>query len=321
MSYSILSQRFKEYHALYGNRLANHLPMALYSLESLGASEQQLSNFFESYSKRLQLISDEEIMDFVSAEFEFGRTYQYYIGFFETKLNLLGQETFLMKYLNFFSNSLASSAFHALIRLAFAVEADNSDEMIRSFALFSIEYQSLDANPSILKERLEDILVKNSFFGEKCHFPDGIIVDRMNAIHRDIQAENHKILPSTITLEQLAEFTSNNLWNYNDFTILHTVTGLHAFRVLSKYFQNQDEVLTNLSYAILVATWSTGLKFDKKEIKIKNSFSSWDSIKEEACKSKNDHVIKLTYSCYEEGAFYDNPIYQQIAERAVFGTL
>lgn len=318
MNYQEITGNFNHFHALYGNRLADHLPMAIFALNEMGASAEQVEYFYHRYSKRLTPLTQGQLSIEIDEEFSWGQSYEYYQCFFHIQIQALSKDEFLRKYVNFFAKGLSASAFHALIRLAFAVESQNEDELVNAMALFAIEYQELKPSVGYRSGGLLDSLEEFSYLGESCDFPEGIIVDRMQAIHQRIQDLELSVVPADLNWNTLAEFCAKVYRHHEDFTILHTVTGLHALRLVSPYLEDESQALQEMAYCVLVACWSTGRCFESTftEPSIEE-LPSWVEIRNLACQSLNDHVIKLVYTCSHEEEHYADPIYRYLAARTV----
>jgi len=310
----------QKYHPHYGDRLASHLPMALIALDKLGASKIQLQRYYQKAVQGLELIIPCENPIKISGISEYlgcADKFVDYLEYFTSAIKQQGSESVLQQSLPVLLPGLSASAFHAVIRLAYAILAKSEHETAFALAFLSAEYQAFELNEALTNETPPQIITRLVDYGMACQFEPGIIVDRMVQIGRVLKDEQVLLQPQELSLSQVANFCLSAFTAKPDFTLLHTVTACHAFRVISPYIKDLNLAVRLLWQAIVVAYLSTGLDYQPADADSSKRAYDIDHILTSACVSSDAHVIKLVYSCLEEYRFYRHPGYHFLAARAV----
>jgi hypothetical protein len=310
------------YHAEYGEKLSNHLPMTLIALSHLGADEHRLNDFFNHYKERLipkdplkMMITNENWKDFLGQHDKNSD----YVQYFTLKVKQDGIKKTLENFLPFLSSGLAGGAFHPLIRTAYGVDIHSEKEVIEGLASFCLAYLPLSELTSLSSTATKPLEVLSQMHNDlnlrKLKIDAPNIFSRMLYV-----ARNEAFLPylnslnsSQTNLKDIAGLALNlYLSSDDDFTALHVVTSAHALRLLQNFFPSFDTCLS-VYWQALCAAYVT---IDMPEIKshaLQKDLPSWQDIFEKACSSHNDHVIKFVYTCSEEEKYYQNPLYRQAA--------
>ena len=316
----LLLEQAGKYHPLYGGGLATHISMVMIALDRLNAPSSKLESIFsESINKLERIGSLDSITAVECVEDDLGDTTKFssYLKYFKGELEAYGAQAVLRKSLPILIPGVAASAFHALIRLAYAIEANSQSEIAIALAYWCAEFQPLELSKEVTDETLEDILTKLAPLGVKHVFSPGIIVNRMSDISELLKREACIIQPSSIDLPSLRSFSLKAFYANDDFTLLHTVTGCHAFSIVMPYLENVDAALAELWKAILVAYLSTGLNYTGTEITPLEGDFDFGPIIGKALASSDFHVIKLVYTCFCEYMVFKDPVYYLVAKRAV----
>jgi hypothetical protein len=316
----LLLDKAGKYHPIYGDGLATHLPMVMIALSQLNASQIKLNNTFDEGVKGLEHIGDlDNIIPVKNIEHDLGnsKSFRSYLKYFKGELRVHGIDTVLKKSLPVLISGVAASAFHALIRLAYAIEANNKSEMAIALAYWCAEYQSFELSIETSNESLEEILTRLAPIGVNHNFSPGIIVNRMSEVGSLLKHENSVIQPHTVNLSDLKKFALKTFCTKDNFTLLHTVTGCHAFSFIMPYIENVDVALRELWKSILVAYLSTGLDYVDEEIKKSEKIIDFPLVINSALKSNDSHVIKLVYTCFCEYTKDKDPLYYTIAKRTM----
>ena len=206
--------------------------MALLALERLGANSDLLECYFNRYEAKLVKIVDNdstEEIENIKRYLGVSEQYQNYLRYFGTQINLLGYEAVLERTLPILISGVAASAFHGLIRLAYAIEASNIDEIAISLAFWAAEYQRYELREHSTTKTCEDILLELAPLGANYTFSPGIIVDKMNEIGTLLEQKDCFYVPNNATFSDLKLLCLNAFSLKDDFTLLHTVTSCHAF--------------------------------------------------------------------------------------------
>lgn len=316
---NILLEQAGKYHPMYDCGLATHVPMVLTALNAMGASKNKLQKtFYQSIDELEKIGSLDSVtaVDAIELELSNSESYLRYLKYFQNQLENYSIQDVLEKSLPFLLPGIAASAFHGLIRLAYAIEANSRSEIAVALAYWSAEFQPFEIVEETIDESLEDILIRLSPLGESFNFSPGIIVDHMAEIGDLLKSNGEIIHPKKIDLETLKAFVLKLFYLQNDFTLLHTLTGCHAFSIILPYIENEGFALKELWKAVLVAYLSTGLKFKNTEIKVESYNYDFSPVIAKALNAEDSHIIKLIYSSYCEYQKSLNPLYFLIAKRA-----
>ncbi|MEI6893630.1 MAG: questin oxidase family protein [Colwellia sp.] len=317
---NLLLEKSGEYHPLYGNGLATHLPMVIIALNRLNASNRKLEDIFKHSANNLECIGSLDgvtSVDHIEQYLGDSNKFKEYLKYFKNKLKAYGTQAVLKKSLPVLISGIAASAFHALIRLAYAIEAQNQSEIAVALAYWCTEFQSFELSMESTDDTLENILTRLAPLGESYKFSPGIIVDRMSEIGDLLKRKESVIQPSSINLSNIRYFALKAFYANDDFTLLHTVTGCHAFSIIMPYLENVDISLKELWKAVLIAYLSTGLNYANKEVKLSEGSLDFDPVIRSTLESNDAHVIKLVYTCLCEYQKYKEPLYYIVAQRAV----
>ncbi|WDE10621.1 questin oxidase family protein [Thalassomonas haliotis] len=315
-----LLEQAGKYHPLYGGGLATHLPMVLIALDFLNAPKQKLESTFKQSLDGLELVASlTGVTAVADIEQDLGDSQKFagYLKYFKTELASYGTHAVLKKSLPVLMPGIAASAFHALIRLAYAIEANNQDEIAMALAFWSAEYQPFSLSGGLTEESLENILTRLAPLAENYKFSPGIIVDRMNEIGELLQCRGCVIQPRSIELSAIRSLALKAFYANDDFTLLHAVTGCHAFSIIMPYLENIEPALKALWQAIVVAYLSTGLAYEDAAITPPEGHSDFTPVLARAIESTDAHVIKLAYTCFCEYTKFKEPLYYAVAQRAV----
>ncbi|SDJ96271.1 questin oxidase family protein [Microbulbifer yueqingensis] len=314
-----LLEAASRYHAHYGDRLANHLPMVLIALDGLGATREQLRHAFERSVPHLDLRpgSPVEPVEDVSTcrrrEERFPSALQYY----EQQLKQHGMTDCLRRELPPLLPAIATAAFHGLIRVAYGIDARHLEEVAMGLAYWNLEYYTLDASNEFTDLAAAEVIEDVSRRFPQVEVAPGNISDHMHAVTGHDGWKETPIQPRQLGLEDIARVALTAYRGTGDFTLLHGVTGCHALRLILPYCPDREEAMRYFWQGLVIAYLSTGPKpivEDKlHEAGTLDHMRSWRELRSLACKSDDDHVIKLCYSCDQEYQYYDAEAYRETA--------
>ena len=301
------------------NKNANHLPMALLALSRLGASDQQLDKFYDYYFPKLVPITEptaelihsrEDVLAATGQTQQFPNLREYFLE----QLNAQDIDQVIQDYSRELTQRLKSGALHCLIRLAYAYELQDKQELASALAYWIVNTRTIDLLPTKADVNLETLVenlnqsvdivdCKKQIQADK----DGNISTAMNAISKCPSFRDASLpLVSQISVELIASLSVRAYLNTKDFTILHAVTGTHAYMILSKFFDKHDGQLYLLQ-SMVEALLSTNYGEFFKLIPEPENLLSIEQIKSKVCNSDDDHIIKLTYSSLQLYAAFGNP--------------
>lgn len=312
----------------YSGGLTNHLPMTAYALHYLGMDVKDIYDYALWYEKDKKIKSIDEpkfIIDNLEKYLGQNKYYSELIQYFKVEINSNGVQEVVKKYIDMLFEGSSGDAFHGLIRLAYAVESDNSDEVGRALAYLSDSYMKFDIDKhQILEEeplKTIETLSKSEYFKKK-KFKESLIIGRMKEVSED---ENmlgllKKLPESYKTEDALSELTMKIYAMTEDFTMLHGFTSTHALTVLSPYILDVKKAIELHWLHLQIAYLSTNCKKLNK-ISFDQKNTDWNLVFEKALKSKDEHTHKLVYSLHKNYLMHKNSdlglLYGQIARNKV----
>ena len=293
--------------------------MSLLALDQI-SGEEYLEEFYDKYSARLENASIDtkwEVDDWWSIKrlIKENRGYGHDYVFFLQKMTNEWVDEVITELLSEVLPSIASAAYHCLIRLAYAIEWGMQNEIAASLAHFVFRYDDLGESEKvswenidtlyeeIRKIRITDLAIHNS------------ISTRLKEISTREESRLCRSVPKDISLENISQLAARIYSESDDdFTCLHLVTSCHALRIVFPYITDKQSALEyyyiSMMFAVISVQWK--LVWDNNSI-LKSTYS-FTELLEIAKKSPNDHTIKLAYTCVEEDKIYGRKIYKDLLE-------
>ena len=328
-----LLAKARHYHPSYHGGLANHCPMTLIALDRMGATPQRIENFAHDYLKRMEpapVLGD--AIDAQNWRQHLGDASAYgdYLGFFRREVGRLNARAALRAYLPELAPGLGAAAFHPIIRTAFGVIAEDSDEIAVGLAYWASRFlalpESTDAAVDVSIAQSEDpaqILKQTRGLAELEFEPDpDALIDREMA-----EAAEYPLFPAVVatlsvdelTLDRLRQAATLLFLGADDFNSLHAVTGLHAARVLSDFAVDRRAFAREVWRALLALY----LSLDRPELPTlamaaeltTEDLPDWNAILPAAVANDDEHVIKLVFSCLAESRAGGGRLYRYLAAR------
>lgn len=327
MSDQALRELLGEGHAYsceYAGALSSHLPMALIALYRLGANAGRMRAFADHYMRRLvrkppvtQLVSSaewESLLGKHTGEAELN-------AYFEGEIAARGPDDTLRRHLPVLMPGVAGGAFHGLIRVGYALDVDDPQELGEGLTAWSMSYLELSgpAAPPLFGSPDEALAALHADPGFDEFKPHGSTIFEEIAAAASLTAFTayRSCLPyERVTLAALARSALSVYAASRSFTALHMVTACHALRLTLPWVEDQEAALRHLWTAILAAYVTIGRPKPAEADVIDcapREVPDWDEIAEQATQSRDDHVIKLVYTCREEQKAYGWPVYQTLA--------
>ncbi len=325
--------------ALDAKGTTNHCPMALIALAEMGADANRLQAFFKHWQEHYAIEEGPSLLSLHVDNWQsalgkheyFGPLRQYLLTWLAQK----GQTEVLSAVLSQIPFTPAAGAFHAVIRLAYGLQAKHQGEIAAGLAALCVGYFPL---PSASMPRAgqavsaqQGLAILASEVGAMS-FTERWITSKMKivAANPHYQAALPQVTLQQTDLAQLAQLAIAAYWQTRDFTILHLVTGLHALRIVFAHLPSEliANLMPKLWPSIAAAYVTVGapslLKFEQAQSQAEEYLQqakqdlSWPSLLKRACASDNDHLIKLSYSCYAEQQNLQKqatPLYQAVVAR------
>jgi hypothetical protein len=309
---------------------ANHAPMVLIAQAFMGGSPAQMQRFFAEYNayKGLLPFADSDLT--ITVE-----TWQAHLGareheaayrrFFDAELHRLGLHDMLRLWLPRMAPGVGASAFHALMRMAYALMNDE-DAVEASHALaywcatwLQMPAQTgtapLSANPA------EVLIYAGGLPGVRDQEIYPLIWQNMRqamALPGFETAGDWLEVDDTV-LERCAAASVVLFAATQDFCALHALTGMHWIRVLQPYHAATNEMVR--------AFWAGAVGLMNEmgfpELPPPEALErwralpcpDWPEIFAAACQSFDEHDLSVTFSCSQEEQIYGDPLYRRAAAR------
>ncbi len=307
--------------------LANHLELCLVALQRLGGSESRLREFFDFYRRKKGLMPVAMSPAAVAgAEWRAhlgDRAYEAaYREFFAAETDRLGFEGVQRVYLPQLLVGLPASAFHAMIRLAFANLIADRNEVVAALAYWAVSFLDLGplpaapgftAEPAVALERIRsDPALRIEHKGSS-------LWRRMLVMSRE---SAFAPVPGWLDVgpDTLARFARAGLALFavsNEFTALHMVTATHALRVLLPLIADPTFALRKLWQAVAAVYGRAGFApvpaADRLEPLRRIPTPDWPAIFAAAVDAEDEHDAKFVFSAVEEHKIYGDPLYRYAA--------
>lgn len=298
----------------YQGGMTNHLPMAqvaLYQLTEDMDSVELFTNYYAHHTK-LELVEPTDlVITYIEQSLGQSEAYPAYVQFFDDWVAMAGIEVVLTEALKILSKGLLGRAFHCLIKLAYGLDVNNHDEIIRGLAYFASAYLALpEAHRSVPLKDLEetlDAVAGNRYFNER-PLVEGLFTDVLGDILKDQEFQSmnfHVEGDSGDVYKHMVTYAVEDYLHTGSFLELHTLTALHAIAVLSPYVEDLSSLMD--PYVTAYISGLLSIKNRTKEIQPdRYELDSWDTAFSYVLSTSDAHSIKFMYSCYQLHRFTGN---------------
>ena len=309
--------------ALLHRGTVNHLPMTLVALSKLGASDERLVEYFGYWEQKFALPREGvetplSRRDWTSG---LGRREAFWplADLFAVWIAEEGVEKVVGAVAPRLERGPGALAFHAMIRLAYGVEAGHQGEVAAGLGSWVAAHRDLSlgltgAQPAAsVAEGLSRI--RAAVGGSP---PVGGTIS--NAMVTVAAKEEFRAAlaapPPGELLREMSRAAIRLYWTTANFTALHMVTAVHVARVILERFPSlATPALSQALWAEWCAAYATVGAPPLEEPAAEDRPLGWAPICASAVRQNNDHVIKLTYTCRAEEARYGDAFYRQAAGR------
>jgi hypothetical protein len=318
----------RRYSGEFGARLSNHLSMAALALGWMGAEDDRIADFAGHYRGRwsLQPLAPSTrrltFEEWRQALGDLGCEAQA-VAYFADSLATSGRAATLHAHLPLLMRGIGASAFHALIRTAYALEADDDAELACALGYWTMSWLDLGLTEPA-GETMRPLEVFETFgaaFRPTAELPPGLIFHRMAAVvaHPSFEAFAGRYSPTPSALADLAAAVVVLFAATNDFTALHAMTSTHALRIVLPWTDDRQNALAHHWRALLAAYGSMGAPAPPSEDEIARlrgaAMPGWAALRAAALASNDDHMIKSIYTAWREDEVYHDPLYALAAGR------
>jgi hypothetical protein len=300
----------ERYAPSYGSGFTNHLSMVLIALQRLGASSDELRAHTLHYEKRLEPIQAADFaIDSGKIEAHFGdwTAYTAYRDFFLHALERGGTQKTIAAWWPLLMPGVISAGFHALIRLAYGLEAAHRGEIASGLAYMAASYTDLFPDTAPLPPKAGSLAEALNPFRLSCParpLESDLIIEEMKLATDDAYFYPALRVPPLSSAQErtqtFADLQRTAIRIYlasPDFNSLHLVTGCHALSVFLQHLPEDRHAETLFYFWVgFCAGYVTCGAPQPADIQGAANVD-WDTVAAAVRKSDKDHDIKLAYSC------------------------
>jgi hypothetical protein len=312
--------------------LANHSPMVLVAMHRLGATDQRLQAFFETYRDEHRLppaparVAPIRRESWDAALGDRARERDY-IDFFKGEVARIGARAGITTYLPRLIPGLAASATHCLMRLAYGVLRDDREEIATALGYWAATYLELGAASGAVPDTDDPVEVFVRMRGVKSYQNIETELDLLWHFMRSVAAEPEfrpvvdwlAIGPDTP--RRMREASLALFAGTMDFCALHAVTGCHWLRMLRPAGADSEAAMRYFWQAIAALYPKIGFPDLPDPETLENwrrlPCPDWPEIAAAAVRSDDEHDLSLVFSAREEFSTFGDRLYQVVAARRV----
>jgi len=312
--------------------LTNHLPMALVAKQGLGADADELIRFAAAYAGRIT------VLDEPSTHLD-ENTWRSAIGnygaaadlrnYFVRRVADEGIDETLQKHLPALIAGISGTAFHGVIRLAYAIEVSSPSRVAAGLAYLAevgSPLRALVPGAAGAQDPMA-ILAALSKSQEFSTPPKSKSIDeamRVVANNDLFDAAIASLVVTEHTDQVLAQAALHLYASTDDFTALHGVTGMEAINSIRPWIDD-NELLSRFAFQALAAAYlSIGAPRLWSRDQLDEFVGTNERDKKEvtsiAAYSTDEHVSKLVYTAQRSWAKTNEPLYLAVAARKAFPT-
>lgn len=311
--------------AIYRGGMASHYPMAIHALEAMGATATEMDRFESHYLPKLEPI-DGAVVDIQpgdeAAHLGSPRAYPEWVVYFATAIAREGEGEVLRRWIDRLMPAIAAGAFHGAIRTAFAIESGAPNEVAHALAYWAATYASLPDAPQPAGSRsphdVLSALARDPDHAGKRPAGRSITENTHAAARTPVFHDAAASLDAEqLALDPIARAVLQAYAASGDFTLLHGVTGTHAFRVLAPLASDSGAALVDLWAALVAAYLGAGAPGVEGWGLRGSDALDWPEIHLRARQRDDEHDIKLAYSCWREWQHRGDDLYRRVASARV----
>ena len=316
----------------YGNGLSNHLPMVLIALQRLGASAAELEAHMERYERRLEpVLASAMVINKEKPAAHLGdwSAFSAYRVFFEDALTRDATQKALATHWPMLMPGIAAAGFHALIRLAYGLEAQHRGEIASGLAYMASSFTPLFSDTAELPAKAAS--VANALEPMHKAFVGRTIVANLIIEELQLASEEPDFFAALRTpplgskeerertLGEMAHMAIRIYLAKPNFNSLHLVTGTHALSVLLPHLAEGMHAETIFYFWVAFCAGYVTIGAPEAIEPESVTTDNWSVITDAVRRGGNDHDIKLVYSCKAEYQKSRDPAYLTAAARLVRG--
>ena len=307
---------------------SNHVPMVLIALYRMGATPQQMQRYADGFDLAPGVApADGARKEAITRETwrsQLGRGgFPSYVAFFDGWIQQASIEAVLKEAAPILMKGPSCVAYHALLRLGYALDYGSKEEAAYSLAYWASSFYpgpDFDARgEAVAADALLADLIKGA--AAVSLKQSGNIDGRIRAVYgaRELAKLWKPVrLPDSNPLETISGLILETFAQSQHFTLLHALTSCQSLRLLIPYLGDPREGLIAYWHSVCAAYLTvTGGKFEPGKDTVPESGLEWTEILPKAAASEKalEHTVKLAYSCWQESKHYKKEKYRALASR------
>lgn len=270
---------------------SDHLPMTLCAIRGLGGDDAALLAFRAAYRTRLREVAPGPMIETIEEGRGRPECYAGLLAILRDDVNRRGRTAVLQSWLPSLVPSLACEAFHALIRLGYAIAFESDAEVAAALAYWlSADFPvPVSVEPTDLSKRLR----------EQARAPVSMQAGRFDAGLRELVASDRYPVGAADSLETCAHAALDVYRATRNFFALHLVTATQAARACVPYV-DENVLVAALSGGILAGHRIVGSPHFEPDRPL--------PVPE---RLDREHALKYVYACHSEQEIYHDPRYAE----------
>ena len=233
-----------------------------------------------------------------------------------------GREAVLYDELGILARGIGAGAFHAFIRVAYAIADGNDDELAAGLTYWRSAALDLGAQgpPARTAESFDPAGALALARALLAHVPPSLdagalIAERMAAVARDgaFDAVVGEPYFEADAVSRIAAATVRIFAATRSFTLLHAMTATHAIRIVLPFAPDRNLFLAYFWRAYVAAYVSAGAPAFLEATAFASAIASapnWEPLLAIARGSDDEHVVKATFTAWTEDSVYHDPLYR-----------
>ena len=330
LTLNALLREAERYGPTYGNGLSNHLPMVLIAMQRLGASSTELEAHVQGYAKRLEpvpasdkVISDDNLVTHLGDWSAYGALRLFFLSALERE----DTQATLARYWPKLMPGIASAGFHALIRLAYGLEAGHRGEIASGLAYLASSNTPLLPSTIELPGKAENVAqalnsIHRAFAGRTIEA--NLIIEELQLATEEPDFFAALLTPPLAsksdqdrTLADMAHQAIRIYLGQPNFNSLHLVTGTHALAVVLPHLPEPLHAESLFYFWVAFCAGYVTVGAPAAVEPAPSESREWATITKTVCQNGHDHDIKLVYTCHSGFLKTQDPAYLAAAMRLV----
>jgi hypothetical protein len=308
----------------------NHVPMVLIALYRMGASSAIMNRYVERFdlseATPPPVVTHSNLITRNNWKYRLGQgPFSAWVDFFVEWIGQTSMDAVLHEAVPALMSGVCTAAYHALLRLTYALDYGSRDEVEFALAYWAVEfYPGPDFDADIAPAEPEAI------FDEIIKAASNLQIEPVNSIDGRLHQvyQNREIahcwkpvrISGSDPLEKMSGLILQIFAGSQHFTLLHALTSCQAMRRVLPYLKDPEKSLSAYWHSVCAA-YVTVLRsrFELGRDTAPDCQMQWEEIFAAAAASEDsmEHIVKLCYTSWLEAGHYHRPEYLALACREI----